>query len=257
MGATRRPRLSAEETRERLLAAGLADLARQGMSVGLDAVNLEQAVRDAGVSRSSAYAAWSTDDVYAPQELFQRAVLRRAVEDRSATIARLQASATAVYMAGVETMTPRDLLAEIIRVAGTENIQAVADSSSWQLVIAVRAILHSVPDDARDDDLVEWMKDSEEELRTSTIDDVYRPMVELLGIVPRPEYGELAYQYGEISASSMAEGLAMRYSLRARDFVEDIPHPHREDPEKLWSLYSLIFESIVHTFFQPADGSEW
>lgn len=257
MSSSRRPRLSAEETRERLLGAGLAELARQGMSIGLDAVNLEQAVRDAGVSRSSAYAVWSTDDQFAPQELFQRAVLRRAVADRSATIERLRDSAAAVYEANVGTMTTRQLLAEVIRVAATENVQAVADSPSWQLVIAVRAILHSAPDDQRDDDLASWMNDSEEELRLSTIADVFRPFVEILGIEPRPEYGELAYQYGEISSSAMSEGLAMRYSLRAHEFVHGIVHPRNPDPDKLWSLYALMFENIVHTFFQPSDGSDW
>lgn len=257
MASARRPRLSAEETRERLLAAGLADLARQGMSIGLDAVNLEQAVRDANVSRSSAYAVWSTDDDFAPQELFQREVLRAAVADRSATIARLQESATAVYVANVDTMSQRELLAEMIRVAGTENVQAVADSPSWQLVIAVRAILHSAPDDQRDDDLATWMSDSEEELRESTIADVFKPFVEILGIEPRPEYGDLAYQYGEISASAASEGLAMRYSLRAHEFVDGMVHPTHPDPDKLWSLYALMFESIVHTFFRPSDGSDW
>jgi hypothetical protein len=257
MAPARRARLSADETRERLVTVGVISLATNGMSIGLDSVTLEQAVRDADVSRSSAYAAWSTDDRYSPQELFQRAVLERAVEDRSATIERLQASAAEVVMEHSGTMTPRELLSEMIRVGGSENVQAVADSSSWQLVIALRAILHSFPDANRDEDLAAWMNESEEQLRTETINDVYRPLVELIGLEPRPQYGDLAYQYGEIAASALTEGLAMRYSLRASEHLDGLRHPIDDDPDRLWSLYSLMFEQIVHTFFLPPGGDDW
>jgi AcrR family transcriptional regulator len=257
MPSTHRQRLSADETKERLLDAGLASLARSGMSVGLDSVNLEHAVRDADVSRSSAYLVWSTDEQFSPQEMFQRAVLRRAVEDRNTTIERLQASAYAVVEEHGEAMAPLELLRELIRFAGTENVQAVADSSSWQLVIALRAILHSAPDGERDEELADWMNDSEETLRNATIDRIYRPLVELVGLIPRPEYGELAYQYGEISAAAMSEGLAMRYSLRAREHLDGLIHPVTKDPENTWSLHSLMFEKIVQTFFIPSDGSDW
>lgn len=256
MATGRRQRLSAEEASERLIRAGLEALAEQGLSVGLDAVSLERAVRDAEVPRSSAYAIWSTDDVYAPQELFQRAVLRRAAEDRTSTIEKLMATSARVYEENAETMSSRELLSELIRVGGRENAIDVAHTLSWQLVIAVRAILQSGKGGI-DDDLVVWMNDSEEQVRQSTIAEVYRPFVELLGLKPRPEYGDLAYQYGEIAASSLAEGLAMRYQLRANEFLDDITHPGADVEDPKWSLYSLMFEQIVQLFFEPADGSGW
>lgn len=255
MASGKRQRLSAEETRDRLIEAGMLLLADNGMSVGLDAVTLEQAVRDADVSRSSAYAAWSTDDRYLPQELFQRTVLRRAVADRNATIEQLQTIVTEVVVAHGETMSPEELLREMIRVGGAANVESVAGSTSWQLVIALRSILHSTFERNRDEDLALWMDESEEELRAETIRDVYRPLVELIGLTPRPEYGDRAYEYGEISAAAMTEGLAMRYSLQARRHLDGLTHP--KDPTREWSLYSLMFEKIVHTFFLPPGGGEW
>ncbi|MFT7474101.1 MAG: hypothetical protein ACI81L_001021 [Verrucomicrobiales bacterium] len=257
MPAASRQRLSADETKERLLASGFASLTTSGMSIGMDSVNLEHAVRDAAVSRSSAYLVWSTDDHYSPQEMFQHAVLRRAVEARNATVERLQESAYSVVEEHGASMGPLELLREIIRVSGSANVRAISDSSSWQLVIALRAILHSAPDGRRDEDLADWMNESEEELRNATINNVYRPLVELIGLVPRPEYGELAYQYGEISSSALAEGLSARYSLRAREHLEGLVHPAIKDPEKSWSVYSLMLEKIVQTFFVPGDGSDW
>lgn len=256
MATGRRQRLSAEEASERLINAGLEALAEQGLSVGLDAVSLERAVRDAEVPRSSAYAIWSTDDEYAPQELFQRAVLRRAADDRTSTIEKLIATSARVYEANADSMTSRELLSELIRVGGRQNAFDVAHTLSWQLVIAVRAILQSGAGGI-DDELIAWMNDSEEEVRESTIAEVYRPFVEMLSLRPRPEYGELAYQYGEIAASSLTEGLAMRYQLRANEYLDGITHPGAEESDPKWSLYSLMFEQIVQLFFEPADGSGW
>lgn len=256
MASGRRQRLSAEETSERLIQAGLASLARQGMSVGLDAVNLEQAVRDADVPRSSAYAIWSTHDVLAPQECFQRAVLRRAAEDRTRTIEQLETTAARIVEEHAGTSSPRELLIELVRVGGGENVVALSQSLGWQLMIAVRAILQSAPD-SLDAELTLWMNDSEEEVRMSTIEQVYRPFVELLGLEPRPEFGDDAYQYGEIAASSLAEGLAMRHQLRANEYLDGIVHPEIGDPAKPWSLYALMFEQLLRVFFRPANGVAW
>ncbi|MDW3176690.1 MAG: hypothetical protein R8J94_04800 [Acidimicrobiia bacterium] len=256
MAAGRRQRLSAEETSERLIDAGLAALARHGMSVGLDAVNLEQAVRDAEVPRSSAYAIWSTDEHYPPQESFQRAVLRRAAEDRTRTIEQLQNTSAEIVAKYAESMTSRELLMELIRVGGGENIEALSESLGWQLMIATRAILHSAPT-SFDEELTEWMNESEEEVRLSTIAEVYRPFVEMLGLEPRPEFGDSAYHYGEIAAASLAEGIAMRYRLRANEYLGGIVHPDIGDQDKPWTLYSLMFEQLLRVFFQPAGGVGW
>lgn len=253
--AARRQRLSAEETSERLIQAGLDALGREGMSVGLDAVNLEQAVRDADVPRSSAYAIWSTDEVLAPQECFQRAVLRRAAEERTRTIEQLQATAARIVAENADTMSSHELLTELIRVGGGENAVALSESLGWQLMIAVRSILQSSP--SGDEDLAEWMNDSEEEVRLSTIEEVYRPFVEMLGLEPRPEFGERAFHYGEIAASSLAEGLSMRHKLRASEYLDGITHPDIQDPDKPWSLYALMFEQLIQVFFQPANGVPW
>jgi len=255
MAGSKKQRLSAEETRQRLIDVGVELLCTHGMSVGLDAVTLEQAVRTADVSRSSAYAAWSTDDDYSPQELFQRTVLRQAVLDRNATIGELQEVVANVVATHADTMTPTELLREMIRVGGGTNIRSVANSTSWQLVNALRSILHSTSDGERDEDFASWMDEAEEDLRLDTIENVYKPMVELIGLTPRPEYGELAYQYGEISAAALSEGLATRYSLSASEYLDGLTHP--KDPDREWSLYALMFEQMVRAYFLPPGGGEW
>lgn len=258
MAATgRRKRLSAAETRDRLVRVGIDSIIANGMTIGLESVNLEQAVKDASVSRSSAYAAWSNDDDYAPQELFQRTVLRAAIVERKETIARTQATAFEVIdRLGPDTNLP-ELLSELARQTGGVNARAVAESRSWQLVVALRSVLHSAAPEARDHELAEWMSESERLYREETIENIYRPLTEVLRIRPRPEFGDEAFHYGEIAAASLAEGLAPRYFMSSAEYLEGISRPDGHGGSQEWSLFSIVFERLVLTFFEPVDPDEW
>ena len=252
-----RRRLSSAETKERLITAGLDALAEHGMSIGLEGVTLDHAIRTADVSRSSAYAVWSTEGDLSPQSLFQRAVLKQAVVERKETIARTQQTALEVIERLGHTATPAALFRELARATGGVNARAVADSRSWRLVVALRSVLHSEPDATRDEELAAWMSESERLYREQTIREVYRPVAQLLGLRPRPEYGDDAYHYGEIAAASLAEGLAPRYFMNTAPFLDEIERLGPEGEAETWSLFSIVFESIVLTFFEPADEAQW
>ena len=251
----KRSRLSSGETREKLIEAGIDALAEQGLSVGLDAVNLEQAVRDADVPRSSAYAVWSGDDVVAPQELFQRAVLMRVLEARRTTTEQLMEQVHEFLADPPKGLSQDELRRELIRVTSTSNLRNVAESSTWQIVLAMRSIMQSAPAGNRDEDLLDWMRDNEEELRNETIERLYKPMAELFGLRPRAEFGEKAWHYGEIALSSLSEGLAMRHALDAGNYFYGLPNPDVPDRQPNWSIYSILFESIIDTFFESTDGT--
>ncbi len=227
------------------------------MSIGLDAVNLEQAVRECDVPRSSAYAVWSTDEVYAPQQMFQMAVLRRAVDGRRETIEQIHMLIEALDEAMGGSPPSFAELRELIRIGTVNNTEAVAASHSWQLVIALRAILHSAPKQGQDEELASWMTQNEEDLRIESIETIYKPMAELFHLRPRPEYGERAWQYMEIAASSMSEGLALRVPLRAAQYVDGLPHHAIENSGNDWSIFSLVFEQLVFIFFERKDGKPW
>ncbi len=255
MSAEKRQRLSSEETRERLIRAGYAALADVGISVGLDAVSLEQAIRDSGVSRSSAYAVWSDDDELAPQESFQREVLGRAMGHRVEATREFRERLEQTYAEHGQTMTPLELRREIVRVVGNSHVQAIEQIVEWRIVIALRAILLSAPPGGRDERLLTWLRASERAGRLETITSIYRPATKMLQMVPRPEYGDAAFHYAEAAAASLTEGLAVRSALKVDYLPADLHHPD-DDPTKTWSIYSLVFERILDLFFMPVDEDE-
>lgn len=247
----RKKRLSAEETRQRLIDAGVDLLIVNGIDVTLNGVTLEHAVVDADVPRSSAYAAFSTSDDYSPQELFQRQVILQAVEDRRATIDSLQTTAFGIIAELGDKVSRAELLSELCRVTATENARDTAHSRSWQLVIALRVLLVENPT-PNDIELAAWIAESEAHYRRETIRDIYRPLGDALGLRPKAEYGDAAYDYVEIASSAMTEGLAPRYFLRTDELLEDIDR--NGSP---WSLFAIMFEQTVYTFFEPVDPEAW
>ena len=252
--ATRRPRLSSDETRTRLIDVGIESLRQYGMSIGLDAVNLEEAVREAEVSRSSAYAVWSNGG-YSPQEEFQRAVLLRAIDERRVTLEVLTKHVGELYQGLGEKMGPGQMLREIIRQTGAANVKATADSTGWKLVIALRAIMHSAPEQERDQELVKWMSESAEAMRDYTIENVYKPLAAIVGLVPRAQYGERAWELGYEATSAITEGFSMRYWIDSANYLDGLKHHAMEDGEANWGMYAMIFEKITEIFFVPSSGS--
>ncbi|WP_448630675.1 hypothetical protein [Cellulomonas soli] len=70
-GPSRRPRRTDADTRARMLTAALDQLAEQGVSVGLDGLLLEDVIRRADVSRTSAYRRWPTRDAFLADVLLE------------------------------------------------------------------------------------------------------------------------------------------------------------------------------------------
>lgn len=246
----KKQRLSAEESRERLIEAGVTSLGEQGLAIGLDAVNLEQAVRDTSVPRSSAYAAWSVEGEFSPQEAFQRAVLMRAVETRRDSVDNLMAQVGDFLSNPPAGLTGRALLRELIRVGGNYNLASVVNSRPWKIVFSMRSIVNTTSQEQQDEELLEWMAANEIELRLQTIETLYKPMAEIFGFRPRPEFGERAWHLIEIAHSALVEGLAMRMSTYASDYFEGLVHPDQSAGEANWSIYALLFERSVNVFFE-------
>lgn len=182
-------------------------------------------------------------------------MLKHAVENRKVTLDDLTSKTAEMYETLVETLPRRELFREMIRVAAHENMEATADSIGWRLVIALRASLHSAAEEERDPDLAQWMNDSAVSLREYTISTLYKPLAAAFELEPRPQYGERAYELGEVCMAAISEGFSMRYWLDSRQYLDGLEHHDIVGGEANWSMYSMLFEQAVEMFFVPKSGS--
>lgn len=201
-----RTRQSAQETKAALIAAGLEQLIADGFSLGLDHITLERALRHAGLPRSSAYNVWAAGEGSpSPQEQFQREVLHRLLFDHlSGREFNEITTAAAEALRDADPDAPTSaVLSELVRRAGKANIDATATSEFWRLRIAAQNASAHLDGKPGYEDVRRWITEAEEGWRERLIDEIYRPLTQVLGLQPRPEFGDRAWELLAIAAGAL------------------------------------------------------
>lgn len=253
-----RIRRSAEETRTVMLDTGIEQLERQGISYGLEHVTLEFACVAKDLPRSSSHAAWSIDDEYTPQTTYQRAVLKRWLDEREGLMfeAAAEKALADIFERFGENVSRGEIVRATVQAVVTAAVlpDAVDGYGSGFLStdMAIKHALASQPPEERDPEIAEWVADSEVTIRTSRIDNTYRPLAQLLGLVPRPEYGDAAFEHIALAIGAMTEGIALRHLIiPGREFaVASIKDDEGRVP---FTLVGVCIEALVDEFFVLAD----
>lgn len=254
-----RTRRSAEETRALMLEAGLEQLEREGVHYGLEHITLEAAWRVADVPRSSSHSAWAIEDEHMPQVTYQRAVLQRWLSDREGLM--FATAAEQALTEAFEEHGDRLTKGEIVRVAIQAAIEAAVEpdgegrgSGFLSTDMALKHAVASQPASGRDPDVAGWVRDTEVSQREKRIEDTYKPLGALLGIRPRPEFGEAAYEHLALAVAALVEGIAMRHHV-----IPDRAYataPIRDDGSSVVAtLLGVCVEALVDTFFEDGDPS--
>jgi len=221
-------------------------------------VTLEAACVVTNVPRSSSHAAWAIDEDYAPQALFQRTVLQAWLEQREGSTfasAAEQALAEALETRG-DKLGRDEIIRIAIQAALLQGLASGEDGTGSGLLstdMAIKHTLASQPVESRDPDIVEWVRQAETTNRAERIEDSYRPIGELLGIRPRPEYGDEAYGHLALAVAALTEGIAMRELVVVDAGVASTAIRDGEEGEAPATLLGVCVEALVDKFFEPID----
>lgn len=253
-----RPRRSAEQTRTVMLDAGMALLERDGVQFGLDHLTLEAACLATDVPRSSSHAAWSIEDDYTPQALYQREVLRRWLSEREGEL--FASAARNALIAAYELRGDALTKGEIIRIAIQAAIASAVDpgedgggSGFLSTDMAIKHALASQPPDARDPEVAAWVRETEVSQRERRIRDTYRPLADQLGLRPRPEYGQDAFHHLAVSVAALTEGITLRHLVvQDHDYASDSIRDDGSDVPS--TLLGVCVEALVDLFFEEAGS---
>lgn len=202
--ATRR-RMSEQETRERVLDLASDRLVEQGLSVGLDALRMEQVIAEAGVSRASAYRCWPHRADFLADALVHAIGRTSLVPEDDETIRRLLGVLEARRdVLGTE-QGRRDVVVEALRVSLDADIRRMLASPKWRLFMALSVTHQTLPDE----DLRATVAASLAEMEHAMVQrraEIYETMAAMIGYRQRPPWsGEEGFM-----ALSQLSGLTMR-----------------------------------------------
>lgn len=251
----RRPRISQQQTEERMLAAAVDQINAAGLTVSLDHLSFEAVISAADVSRTAAYRAWPNKQLFLSdlvRELARAATPQAVVENASwGLIAGLVLADTDRLADPAARWT---LGVELMRQAADSDFAVMHASAEWRTYLALNATFLSITDPALRDEVQAALAAAQQRF----VDGIavgWRLLAGLLGF--RLRAGVTSFEPLAAMISASVRGLvlmALADPAIASDRLDADPFGGGRAP---WSLAALGCASIAAGFLEPDPDVVW
>lgn len=253
--ARRGRRLPEEETERRMLQAALAVVHKAGLTVSLEHISFEDVIREAGVSRTSAYRRWPHKDLF-----FSDLVLALARDPAPGIFADeldLVRRIAAERLDGLaDPQARRSLLTELFRQLAVLDFETLYASPGWRTYLALHATLLSLADSGLRGQVEAALAQAEQD-HLARVARAWQLMTGLLGFRLRPQAGVTfetlatlvdAAMRGLVMTALTVPGIAAH-----RTTAQPFDAPEVGD----WSLPALGLGAIATAFLEPDPDFTW
>ncbi len=250
---TRRSRLSDQQTADRMISAATGMIQESGLTVSLEHISVEEVIRRADVSRTSAYRRWPhRGDFFADllRALARDPVLRIGSEERQSELsATLEA-----HLDWLETADGRArLYREAVRIGGSADLRMLATSNLWRSYIALQAAVLSAPDDAFRAELTAHLAASERQTHERLARN-YAMLATLFGFRLRAD-ARIGFDDIAVLCSSLMNGVAIKAQSDAGLLSRTAGAPGL--PSEQWTLPAIGCYAIQLQYLEPDPDVHW
>jgi len=253
--ARRGRRLPEDETEQRMIQAALAMVNRSGLTVSLEHISFEDVIREADVSRSSAYRRWPHKDLF-----FSDLVLELARNPTPGIFAD-EMDLTRRIVAGrldelVSPQARRDLVIELFRQLSVLDFETLYASPRWRTYLGLHATFLSLADGGLRDEVRAALARAEQD-HLARVARAWKLVTGLFGFRLRPEAGVTFETLAALVGATM-RGLVMT-AMTAPDIAEHrtIAQPFDTTEAVEWSLAALGLGAMATAFLEPDPEFTW
>jgi AcrR family transcriptional regulator len=253
--ARRARRLPENETEQRMLQTALAMVNRTGLTVSLEHISFEEVIREADVSRSSAYRCWPHKD------LFLSDLVLELVKNPTPGIFDDEMDLIRHIVAGRldELVTPQArhaLVIELFRQLAVLDFETLYASPGWRTYLALHATFLSLADGGFRDQVQAALAQAEQ-VHLARVARAWKLMASLFGFRLRPEAGVTFETLAALVDATM-RGLVMT-ALTAPDIAEyrTNARPFDAAEAREWSLPALGLGAVATAFLEPDPEFTW
>jgi AcrR family transcriptional regulator len=253
--ARRGRRLPDRETEQRMLRTAVDMVRRDGLTVSLDSISLEDVIRDADVSRSAVYRRWPYKDLFI-SDLVKELAKNATPEIVDAEV-ELVRGIIAEHQDRLGTPELRHgLLVELFRQLALFDFETMYSSPGWRTYLALHATFLSLADGTLRDQVQAALAESER-VHNARVARAWRDMTAVFGYRLRPGSGVTFESLATLLSATM-HGLIIA-ALSTPDVVGHRvrAHPFGAVTEQEWSMPALGLGGIAATFLEPDPDVEW
>lgn len=251
----RHRRLSDQETRDRMLRTATEIINEVGLTVSLDHISFEDVIRQAGVSRSTAYRHWPYKD------LFFSDLVKELARTASPTIirdeVRLVRQVLSEHLDWLDSPQSRHaLIVELIRQLALLDFQSILTSPGWRTYLALLATFSSLDSGQLRDEVRAALAESEA-ARTAQLAAAWQQIATLFGYRPRPELATSFEDFATLLSGTM-RGLILT-ALSTPDIATrtTMASPFGAADKQQWSPAAIGLASIAMAFLEPDPTAQW
>jgi AcrR family transcriptional regulator len=253
--ARRGRRLPEEETEQRMLQAALAMVHQSGLTVSLEHISFEDVIRDAGVSRSSAYRRWPHKDLF-----FSDLVLKLATDPAPGIVADEMELIRHIVAGHLDRLADPQaghaLAVELFRQLPVLDFQTLYASPGWRTYLALHATLLSLTDSGLRDQVQAVLAQAEQD-HLARVARAWELMAGLLGFRLRPEAG-VTFETLAVLLDATMRGLVMT-ALTVPDIAahRTTAQPFGAPDAGEWTLPALGLGAVATAFLEPDPEITW
>lgn len=250
--SSRRKRRTEAETRQLALQTAVQEIREHGLAVGLEYLNMEDVIRESGVSRTAFYRLWPVKDQFIGDlvvELAKDAIPTQNTRGRDATEMLRSALLSRINeMSQAESRW--NLALELIVEASVSDLgQSASLTSQWRTYFALVAAVMSMPEGEVKDAALGLIDNSEEAYRHRLVGN-FDLMATLFGLRLRESFGLRLRESSEATLEDVADlviattrGLVLRGQL-------SLAQPGHD-------LVGLSYVAILNQCFEDDPGVVW